>query len=147
MKKKTVILVIGAIALLALLSGCGGGGSTDTATPTVTVTETADPIADDNYDSGATDTSSGFTSDEQAFLDDVHSMNNSIIEDNSDSAIVETGHTVCDTLDGGVTVTEITESLLSSGDYTTNNERGFLATMIAGAVVNLCPEYYSQITD
>ena len=147
MKKKTVILVIGAIALLALLSGCGGGGSTDTATPTVTVTETADPIADDTYDSGATDTSSSFTPAEREFLKDVHSMNNSIVEGNSDEQIVETGHTVCDTLDGGYTVTDVSEYLLSTGDYTTDNERGFLATMIAGAVVNLCDEYYYQITD
>jgi len=144
MNKKVLIAVLGAIAILALLTGCGGG-SADTATPTVTVTETAP--AEDSYDSSATDTSSGFTSDEQGFLDDVHGMNNSIIEGNTDSAIVETGHTVCDTLDGGVTVTEITESLLASGDYSTDNQRGFLATMIAGAVVNLCPEYYSQITD
>jgi hypothetical protein len=144
MTKRTVIAIIGAIAILALLTGCGGGSS-NTATPTVTVTETTP--ADNSYDSSATDTSSGFTSAEQGFLDDVHSMNNSIIEGNTDASIVETGHTVCDTLDGGYTVTDITENLLSSGDYQTDNQRGFLATMIAGAVVNLCPEYYSQITD
>jgi len=144
MNKRILFAVLGVVAILALITGCGGGGS-NTATPTVTVTETT--TADDNYDSSATDTSSGFTSEEQGFLDDVHSMNNSIIEGNTDASIVETGHTVCDTLDGGVTVTEITESLLASGDYETDNQRGFLATMIAGAVVNLCPEYYSQITD
>jgi hypothetical protein len=113
----------------------------------VTVTEVAEPIADDTYDSGATDTSGYFTPAEQEFLNDVHSMNNSIIEGNSDEQIVETGHTVCDTLDGGYTVSDVTDYLLSSGDYTTDNERGFLATMIAGAVVNLCDEYYYQITD
>ena len=146
-KKKILIAVISSVALLALLTGCGGGSS-DSATPTVTVTETTDPIVDDTYGSGATDTApSGFTTEEDEFLSDVHSMNNSIIESNSDTQIVETGHTVCDTLDEGFTVTDVSEYLMSSGDYTTDNEQGFLATMIAGAVVNLCPEYYYQITD
>jgi hypothetical protein len=145
MNKRILFAVLGVVAILALITGCGGGS--DTPAPTVTVTEVADPIADDTYDSGATDTSGYFTPAEQEFLNDVHSMNNSIIEGNSDEQIVETGHTVCDTLDGGYTVSDVTDYLLSSGDYTTDNERGFLATMIAGAVVNLCDEYYYQITD
>jgi hypothetical protein len=146
MNKRILFAVLGVVAILALITGCGGGS--DTPAPTVTVTEVAEPIADDTYDSGATDNDySGFTSAEKEFLVDVHSMNNSIIEGNSDEQIVETGHTVCDTLDEGFTVTDVSEYLLSSGDYTTDNERGFLATMIAGAVVNLCDEYYYQITD
>ena len=145
MNKRILFAVLGVVAILALITGCGGGS--DTPAPTVTVTEVADPIADDTYDSGATDTSGYFTPAEQEFLNDVHSMNNSIIEANSDEQIVETGHTVCDTLDEGFTVTDVTDYFLSTGDYTTDNERGFLATMIAGAVVNLCDEYYYQITD
>jgi len=145
MNKRILLAVLGVVAILALITGCGGGS--DTPAPTVTVTEVAEPIADDTYDSGATDTSGYFTPAEQEFLNDVHSMNNSIIEANSDEQIVETGHTVCDTLDEGFTVTDVTDYFLSTGDYTTDNERGFLATMIAGAVVNLCDEYYYQITD
>lgn len=145
MNKRILFAVLGVVAILALITGCGGGS--DTPAPTVTVTEVAEPIADDTYDSGATDTSGYFTPAEQEFLNDVHSMNNSIIEANSDEQIVETGHTVCDTLDEGFTVTDVTDYFLSTGDYTTDNERGFLATMIAGAVVNLCDEYYYQITD
>jgi hypothetical protein len=140
-KKKIVIAVVGAIALLALLSGCGGGGSTDTATPTVTVTETAP--ADDTYDSSATD--SGLTNAEDEFLYDVHGVGNSVIESNSDEQIVSVGHTICDTLGEGNTVNDVSEYLISTGDYTTDNDIEFVATMIAGSVINLCPEYKYQL--
>lgn len=137
MNKKIIIAVVGAIALALFLSGCGGGGSTETATPTVTVTETTEPT--DVYEP------SGFTNAEDEFLYDVHNVNNSVIESNSDEQIVSVGHTVCDTLDDGNTVSDVSDYLISTGDYTTDNDIEFIATMIAGAVVNLCPEYKYQI--
>lgn len=136
-KKKIVIAVVGAIALAILLSGCGGGGSTDTATPTTTVTETTEPVV--------VDEPSGFTSAEDEFLYDVHNVGNPTIERNSDAEIVSVGHTVCDTLDKGYTVSDVSEYLIGTGDYTTDNDIEFLSTMIAGAVVDLCPEYKYQI--
>ena len=139
LKKKIVIAVVGAIALALLLSGCGGGGSTETATPTVTVTETTEPL--DVYEPEP----SGFTNAEDEFLSDVHGVGNSVIESNSDEQIVSVGHTVCDTLDDGNTVSDVSAYLISTGDYTTDNDIEFVATMIAGAVVNLCPEYKYQI--
>jgi PBP1b-binding outer membrane lipoprotein LpoB len=138
LKKKIVIAVVGAIALALFLSGCGGGGSTETATPTVTVTETTKP---DVYEPEP----SGFTNAEDEFLSDVHGVGNSVIESNSDEQIVSVGHTVCDTLDDGNTVSDVSNYLISTGDYTTDNDIEFVATMIAGAVVNLCPEYEYQI--
>lgn len=138
-KTKIAIAIVGAVALAILLTGCGGGGSTETATPTVTVTETTEPL--DVYEPEP----SGFTSAEDEFLYDVHSVGNSVIESNTDAQIVSVGHTVCDTLDKGNTVDDISRYLIATGDYTTDNDIEFVSTMIAGAVVNLCPEYDYQI--
>jgi hypothetical protein len=134
--KKTLGALIGTIALVAMLTACGSStdtSATDTSgVDTTSVTDTA-PV------------DSGYTTAEDEFLYDVHHVNNPIIERNTDKQILETGHTVCDTLDSGETVTTISNYLMSTGDYEGDTAIEFVASMVAGAVINLCPEYKYQL--
>jgi len=133
--KKPLIAVIGSVLLVLTLTACGGGSTSATDT---TDTTTSSDVVDTPVDSG-------FTTNEDEFLYDVHGVDNSIIERNTDSRIVEVGHTVCDTLDSGETVTTISNYLMSTGDYEGDTAIEFVASMVAGAVINLCPEYKYQL--
>jgi len=132
--KKPLIAVIGSALLVLSLTACGGGSTSATDTTDTTDTTVVDTPVD-----------SGYTNAEDEFLYDVHSVDNPVIEKNTDKQILETGHIVCDTLNSGETVTTISNYLTSTGDYEGDTAIEFVATMVAGAVINLCPEYEYQL--
>jgi len=136
--KKPLIAVIGSALLVLSLTACGGGSTSATDTTDTTDTTVVETPIDTPVDSG-------YTNAEEEFLFDVHNVNNSVIESNPDEQIVSVGHIVCDTLDEGNTVSDVSDYLISTGDYTTDNDIEFVASMIAGAVINLCPEYKYQL--
>ena len=133
--KKPLTVVIGSMLLALSFTACGSGSSTSSLDTTDTTNTT---VVDTPVDSG-------FTNAEDEFLFDVHNVNNSVIENNTDEQIVKVGHIVCDTLDSGETVTTISNYLMSTGDYEGDTAIEFVASMVAGAVINLCPEYKYEL--
>lgn len=135
MNKKIMLMALGVllIAGLVVLSGCSNG----TATPEVTRTVTEQP-ADDTWN----DYTGG---DEEAFLDAVNTNGNWVIQTTPDSEILDLGWTICETLDTGVSATEVIEVLIDTAS-TTDDAEAF-ATIMAGAVVHLCPEYYDAVSE
>jgi len=136
--KKPLIAVIGSALLVLSLTACGGGSTSATDTTSTTDTTAVETPIDVPVDSG-------YTNAEDEFLFDVHNVDNPVIEKNTDKQILETGHIVCDTLDSGETVTTISNYLTSTGDYEGDTAIEFVASMVVGAVINLCPEYKYQL--
>lgn len=134
MNKK--IMLLGLVALLitglVVLSGCSA--STSEPKETVTVTEQPDDTWND-YTGG----------DEDAFLDAVNTNGNWVIATTSDSDLLDLGWTICDSLDTGASPDEIIEVLIDTAE-TTDDAEAF-ATVMAGAVVHLCPEYYDIVAE
>ena len=94
--KKIIIASSITIASLGLVA-C----SSDAApAPTVTVTQQAPALTQD-------DPPTTVMSDEELYLLGLRSMNNRIINNASDSELLEVGYSVCDVLDAGYTVDEV----------------------------------------
>jgi len=133
---KKIAITVGSILLFASLAACGSS-NTDTATtepaPVVTVTEQAPP---------ATDT---YASPEDTFLTDLHDMSNPYIDTTSDEDLLDIGNTVCSALDEGNTVEDLVTYLSTSGTFDTTEQAEAGGMIIAAAVVDLCPEYTSQV--
>lgn len=124
-----------AIASLAVLvlAGCASNNKTADPAPVVTVTEQAPPATD------------SYTSPEDTFLTDLHDMGNVYIEGTTDSNLLDIGHSTCDALDGGNTIDDIITYLATNGTFDTTDQAEAGGMIIAAAVVDLCPEYTSQV--
>lgn len=135
MKNKKLMLlafVTILIAGLVLLSGC----STGTAEPKETVTVTSEP----------NDTWSDYeVADEDAFIDFVNYNGNWVIASTSDSDILDLGWTICETLDRGIYAGDVVDTLVETAETTDDAEA--YGTILAGAVVFLCPEYADAVSE
>jgi PBP1b-binding outer membrane lipoprotein LpoB len=129
-------IAIASIAVLAL-AGCASTKSADPV-PVVTVTEQApapvDPPVTDTYASA-----------EDTYLADAHAMDNSYIEATTDSDLLDIGNATCAALNEGNTITDILTYLVEEGTFTNGNQAEAGGILIAAAVVDLCPEYTSEL--
>jgi len=132
MKKMSITLA--GVSLMALLSACGSSNDTTSADPQPVVTVTAQPEPE-------------APSGEAGFLSAIHALNNPLFESESDSAILEVGHSTCDALSANNTVSDVVDYLSSSGDYKTDDEIQMVAGMIAASVIHLCPEFQYQLPE
>ena len=130
-------IAIASIAVLAL-AGCASNNKAEEPAPVVTVTEQApapvDPPATDTY-----------LSPEDTFLTDLHDMGNIYIDSTSDADLLEIGNTVCSALDEGNTIEDLITYLSTSGTFDNTDQAEAGGMIIAAAVVDLCPEYTSQV--
>ena len=131
MKKFLLTLLISAFAVFGL-TGCS-----TSATPKETVTETETEIAIPDEP---------IYTEEDEYLADVHSVGNTYIENITDSDLLDLGYLVCEALDSGNTTDDLAYELASSGNYDDYESQQYAASIIAGAVVNLCPEYNYQLS-
>lgn len=132
-KYLTVIsIIVGILALALILSGC----SSNSGTPQATVTVTQEPT--DTYEPPV-------RTDEDVFIDDMRSVDNWIIDGNTDSDLIDLGWMVCSVLDEGYTIEDIVYELIGSGTVASDAEIEFAATLIVAAVYDLCPEYSNQV--
>jgi PBP1b-binding outer membrane lipoprotein LpoB len=123
-----------AIASIAVLALAGCASTADKATPTSAPAVTTAPPATDSY-----------ASPEDTFLADVHGMNDPYIESTTDSNLLDIGNATCTALDGGNTISDIVTYLADNGTFTTTAQANAGGMIIAAAVVDLCPEYTSQV--
>jgi len=79
---------------------------------------------------------------EDEYLWDITSQHGTALVD--DTTLIETGYVVCDTLRAGVPVEQVAYTLIQSsqGNYQIQQ---YLTTVVASAIVNLCPEQQYQI--
>jgi hypothetical protein len=126
-------IAIASLAVLAL-AGCASNNKAEDPVPVVTVTEQAPPPATDTY-----------LSPEDTFLTDLHDMGNSYIDTTSDADLLDIGNTVCSALDEGNTIEDLVTYLYTSGTFDTTEQAEAGGMIIAAAVVDLCPEYTSQV--
>jgi len=134
---KILKVIAGVVLALFIIGSCGGNDTVAEKTP--------EPAASDTYADTTDSASNYFNNDEESFLVVAHAKDNPIIEANTDAQIVDTAHTVCNALDTGSTVSDLSNELIATGDYKSHNAIEFAAIMLAGAVTYLCPEYSSQV--
>lgn len=125
MNKKILLAILPITALL--LTGCSSG----TAEPTATKTVYTQPE---------------LTTDEQ-FLIQVRSTYNQYAVASSDSDLIALAHQTCDIFDMGYTVDDIVNQLISSGNFTTQDEFEFAGLVVGAGVKYYCPEYISVLQD
>lgn len=79
---------------------------------------------------------------EDEYLWDIKSQHGTALVD--DTTLIETGYIVCDTLRAGVPIEQVALTLIQSsqGNYQIQQ---YLTTVVASAIVNLCPEQQYQI--
>ena len=118
-----------AVVSVAVLAGCGGSGSS--ASPTVTVVREvpAEPVQPAPQE----------VSSEQEFLDFIRSKDASFYGVD-DATSLETGYTICEALDRGLSLDMLIEMAANAG---LSPEGG--AGLIAGAVLYLCPEHADSV--
>ena len=133
-KLKIAVLIALAFGLVFMLSGCSSSADESAPAPTVTVTEVpSEDVFGETYTA------------EDEFLFDVRSIGNVYIENISDADLLELGYLVCGAFDEGYTVDDLAYELAATGDYSGSAEQEYAGTIIAGSVLNLCPEYSYQI--
>lgn len=138
MNQKIAIVIGSILILLVAMSTFSTDSPTESSSsytpPAQTYTE-PDPV--DEYNSRST------LSAEAAFLSDVHSLYNPILESGTDSQLLEMGYGACDSLDSGQTLSSLA---IKFGNMYSGDPEGREAAygIIAGAVLNLCPEYAYQ---
>lgn len=89
---------------------------------------------------GACGTSSGFSSQEQQFLRDVHRGASWPSSNSADTTLVGDGRTTCNALTRGVNFSEV-ESVLLSTRLTTKQA----SALVTSAVFDLCPQFDQQL--
>lgn len=105
MKKTIVAIAFSAMAIS--LVACGS--TTSEPAPTVTVTQEASTPAPVTPSYEPTEQA---MSNEELYLLGLRAMNNRIINEASDSDLLEVGYTVCDILDAGYTTEEIIDYMV-----------------------------------
>ena len=134
-KHKVAIIIIAAI--LAVFAFIGTSGNDSSSSSSTTMSDTIVPDEVDNYNSQQLVVS------ESAYLRDVYSVGNSVLNSGSDQTVLDLGYAACDALDSGATVSSMAISLGSEySNQPTMREASF--AVIAAAVLNLCPEYKYQ---
>jgi len=123
-------IAIASVAVLAL-AGCASTADKATPSPAPAPVVTAPPAP--------------VASPEETFLADVHGMNNSYIENTTDSDLLDIGTATCAALDDGNTVEDIITYLANNNTFDTTDQAEAGGMIIAAAVVDLCPEYTSQV--
>lgn len=132
-KKLITLLAVGMLAL----AGCGNSE----AAPQVTVTETVDSWSD--TDTGTN--SGGELSSEDAFLFELSLSGNYLIESMSDYDLLDLGWSTCETLDSGVSLLELVDAFVMSGNFVTDAETEYVGLVIGASIRNLCPQHEWQI--
>lgn len=120
---KRIILGSSIIAAALMLGGCS------TATDTTTTT-TPEPTAT--------------WSAEDEFLSDLHSVGGFRTYNVTDEELIGMGYQVCDLLDEGATVMDLTGAI-AANDTGDEAQMQAMTAVVASAVVNLCPRYKSQL--
>lgn len=122
----------GIVASLLLVGACAGPTETTTATQERTDFAAAAPEPTSTW------------SVEDEFLSDVHSNGGSRIRNVSDEELLGMGYEICDLLDSGNSVMDLARAVAMNGTDDEAQVKAITA-VIAGAVVNLCPEYSYQL--
>lgn len=130
-------IAIVSIAVLAL-AGCASNNKAEEPAPVVTVTEQVpapvEPPVTDTY-----------LTPEDTFLTDLHDMSNVYIDATSDADLLDIGNATCAALDEGNSIMDILTYLVESGTLETTDQAEAGGMIIAAAVVDLCPEYTSEL--
>lgn len=130
--KRITFFTLGMITAALILTGCGSSSSgtpVDTVTETVTEEPAYVPTAEDDY------------------LSRLATAGNPIIDNASDSELINLGYQNCELLDDGYTVTEVVEYMVTSGNFSTDDEYRFIGAIIGASVYALCPEYEGQVNE
>lgn len=124
-----------AVLVCGVLSGCAGSAASHQAQETVTVTAAPPAPSTPTYEAPIEPT----TSDNERFLDYVRTREPSFYAV-SDMTLLDVGNKVCLSIASQISLDELVIVALDSGltsDQTT--------ALLAGAVINLCPEYLPEV--
>ena len=125
-------ILVPVVAVLAL-TACGS----TTASPASVVTVTAAPAP-------APATDSLVVSDSD-YLTVLHSLNDPVIEAANESDLVSIGHSTCDLLDQGNSITDIVTYLVTTNSYT-DAETYAIGEIMGAGVAAFCPQYVAEVT-
>lgn len=128
--KKLIATATVSLALLVGLAGCGSSTTSATTDTTTTVQDVPAPV---------------YVSPEDTFLNHLHSLGDSTIDSAYDSTLLSIGNNTCKALDSGSTVTDLVLYLVRSGSVDGIEESA--GKIVGAAVLDLCPEYTSQLQD
>lgn len=131
---KKLAITVGSVLLLASLAACGASSTNTAPTDTTSVAVVPDPVPAPEP-----------ISPEDTYLADVHDMGNVYIESTSDSDLLDIGTATCSALADGNTIEDIITYLATSGTFDSTDQAEAGGMLIAAAVVDLCPEYTSQV--
>jgi hypothetical protein len=123
--------IIGAVLLAIVFYSIGSNSSDNKSAdpkPSVEDTYTPEPLTD-----------------EELYLQNLHSMNDPLVEQNTDADLVELGNTVCGVYDQGYSTSDIVDELVYSSGLSTDDEFTFAGEIIGSAVKYLCPQYMSDL--
>lgn len=124
--KKNLGMTAVALATALVLTGCS-------TTPTYAPSQTEAPAAPQ-------------LTDEDLYLQTLHSTGNSYVNNGTDAQLVQLGHTVCQALDEGNSVTDIVTYLVLNSNNDDPEFARFEGQVIGAAVGAFCPEYSGQIS-
>jgi hypothetical protein len=122
---------IGAVVLI-LVAYLAGSGSSDK-----TPVESA-PTAEDTY-------TPEVVTPEERYIENLHSLNDPLVEQNTDADLLELGQSVCEIYDNGYSTYDIIDELVYNSGLSTDAEFTFAGEIIGSAVKYLCPEYMSDL--
>jgi hypothetical protein len=140
--KKIAIGSAIAVALLLVLSACGGSDNTSDTSTTTTATDT---FVEPTYEPAPAPEPG--ISDEDQYLSALHDMSDPYIDTTSDADLLEIGSTICDALDAGYTVEDIIFELSTNGTFESEDQAYAGGIIVAASATILCSEYASQVDD
>ena len=123
--------IIGGI-LLALFFYMLGSSSSDKA-PVQT-----SPTAEDTY-------TPEVVTPEERYIEQLHSFNDPLVEQNTDTELLDLGQSVCSVYDDGYSTSDIVDEIVNGSGLSTDEEFTFAGEIIGSAVKYLCPEYMSDL--
>jgi hypothetical protein len=82
---------------------------------------------------------------EERYIEHLHSLNDPLVEQNTDADLLDLGQSVCGVYDNGYSTSEIVDELVNSSGLSTDAEFTFAGEIIGSAVKYLCPEYMSDL--
>jgi hypothetical protein len=128
--------IIGGV-LLAIFFYMLGSGSSNNSTPA------PEQTVEDTFTQPEVET----LTPEEEYLSNLHSMNDWIVEANTDQDLIELGNTVCSVYDDGYSTDDIITELATSLDTSEVGDDAYLFAghILGSAVKYLCPEYISDL--